>query len=536
MRASRVGLGYKCWLITPPELSRGSVFCWLGESAKTKTATMSSAPLKGIPETFAGADVFITGGSGFMGKVLIEKLIRSCPDIGQVFVLLRPRRGKSPEERIEALVKVPLFDKVRELVPDNIRKIVPISGDCSQLKLGLDEESLKRMENVQFVFHAAASVRFDDPLEKAILLNTRGTREVIMWAKTLKSLKAMVHISTTYSNPEIFEIEERIYPAKMDWRKAIELAETLDPEVLETFSLKLSGFAPNTYTFTKGLAEHICNDYHKEIPLVIFRPSVVTGTEAEPFPGWIDNFNGPVGLLMGCGTGVLRTGKLKMENKINCIPADVSINAILIAAWKRAHEPEGQLTIYNSAAEKHKTADYTFLTTEGHDIYMRMPVSQVFCAPGGHNAINTYSYYLLFFLYQLLPSVCADLALKLSGRKPFLLKLQRKIFNAQICLKHFTDNEWVFQTDNFRNLAKDLHETDRETFNISYLRKGTYDYYEGCILGARRYLMKEPDSTIPSATRNMNRLVIIYRTMQAAFFGFILYIINQKISDWTVTN
>lgn len=72
-----------------------------------------------------------------------------------------------------------------------------------------------------------------------------------------------------------------------------------------------------------------------------------------------------------------------------------------------------------------------------------------------------------------------------------------------------------------------------ETFNISYLRKGTYDYFEDCILGARRYLMKEPDSTIPSAIKNMNRLVIIYRTAQAAFFGFVMYVLYQKVLLWT---
>ena len=61
-----------------------------------------------VPRFYAGADVFLTGGTGFMGKVLIEKLIRSCPDIGQVFILLRPRRGRSPEERIDELVQVPV--------------------------------------------------------------------------------------------------------------------------------------------------------------------------------------------------------------------------------------------------------------------------------------------------------------------------------------------------------------------------------------------------------------------------------------------
>lgn len=69
---------------------------------------MCSTPLKTIPETFAGVDVFITGGSGFMGKVLIEKLLRSCPDIGRVFVLMRAKKGKSGYERVKDLVQVPV--------------------------------------------------------------------------------------------------------------------------------------------------------------------------------------------------------------------------------------------------------------------------------------------------------------------------------------------------------------------------------------------------------------------------------------------
>lgn len=64
---------------------------------------------------------------------------------------------------------------------------------------------------------------------------------------------------------------------------------------------------PNTYTYTKGLAEQICNDYKDKLPIVVFRPSIVVGTEREPVVGWCDNFNGPVGLLVACGHGILRT-------------------------------------------------------------------------------------------------------------------------------------------------------------------------------------------------------------------------------------
>lgn len=62
-------------------------------------------------------------------------------------------------------------------------------------------------------------------------------------------------------------------------------------------------FMPNTYTFTKNLGEQIVNDYKSKIPLVLYRPSIVISSMKDPIPGWLDNFNGPVGLLVGCGIG-----------------------------------------------------------------------------------------------------------------------------------------------------------------------------------------------------------------------------------------
>lgn len=55
------------------------------------------------------------------------------------------------------------------------------------------------------------------------------------------------------------------------------------------------------------MGEQVCIDYKDQLPIVIFRPSIVTGTEREPFPGWCDNLNGPVGMLIACGFGILRT-------------------------------------------------------------------------------------------------------------------------------------------------------------------------------------------------------------------------------------
>lgn len=43
-----------------------------------------------------------------MGKVLIEKLLRSCPDINNIFILIRPKKNQNPQERINALQELPV--------------------------------------------------------------------------------------------------------------------------------------------------------------------------------------------------------------------------------------------------------------------------------------------------------------------------------------------------------------------------------------------------------------------------------------------
>lgn len=56
-----------------------------------------------VSKTFIGKTIFITGGSGFLGKVLIEKLLRKCPEIEKIYLLLRPKKGSHPKQRVETI-------------------------------------------------------------------------------------------------------------------------------------------------------------------------------------------------------------------------------------------------------------------------------------------------------------------------------------------------------------------------------------------------------------------------------------------------
>jgi len=69
-----------------------------------------------IPEMYKGRSVFITGGSGFMGKVLVEKLLYSCPDVAKIYLLLRPKRGVGEEARITEMMKLPVSTRTEILV------------------------------------------------------------------------------------------------------------------------------------------------------------------------------------------------------------------------------------------------------------------------------------------------------------------------------------------------------------------------------------------------------------------------------------
>lgn len=307
----------------------------MDDKVTVATVDHDGRPLPTIPEFFAGRDIFITGGTGFMGKILVEKLLFSCPDVGRIFLLIRSKKNASAQARIADLINLPVFDRLRSSNPAVLAKMIAVAGDVTELGLGLKAEDLQLMREVSVVFHSAASVRFDDPLHEAVLMNTRGTRELLKFSETLAKLKVVVHVSTTYCNPHVRTVYEKVYPPNGDWKATIKLAET-NPDTLDQMTLKYTNFEPNTYTFTKGLAEQVVNDYRDRLPVVIFRPSIVICAMEEPIAGWVDNFNGPVGLLIACGLGIMRTSYGDPDVVSDFTPVDTSIKAMIVAAWQRS--------------------------------------------------------------------------------------------------------------------------------------------------------------------------------------------------------
>lgn len=99
------------------------------------------------------------------------------------------------------------------------------------------------------------------------------------------------------------------------------------------FFHRILGKWPNTYAFTKALAESVVRLHGSHLPIGMFRPAIVTSSVREPVVGWIDNLYGPTGVVAGVGTGVLRTMHCDRDITANIVPVDMTVNALIAAAW-----------------------------------------------------------------------------------------------------------------------------------------------------------------------------------------------------------
>src|SRR5688572_11182637 len=137
----------------------------------------------GIRARLNGKHVLLTGVTGFVGEALLQRLLSDAPEV-RITVLVRPRGSTSGEERIEALLKKPIFegcdgDRVSVLEGD-MADVPALPGD------------------IDSVLHCAGDVSFNPPVDHAFTTNVVGTRGLLARTREVGDHVHYVHVSTAY--------------------------------------------------------------------------------------------------------------------------------------------------------------------------------------------------------------------------------------------------------------------------------------------------------------------------------------------------
>ena len=168
-----------------------------------------------------------------------------------------------------------MFSELLKSNPNYLDRISPIAGDCALPDLGLSASDRKLLtEEVQVVFHSAATVSFEELLSTAVSINVRATRVIIQLAKEMPRLEAFVYVSTAFSNCVIKRINETFYPEILNCTadQVLSLKEQLSNDLIDKMAPALLQKFPNTYTYTKALAEQVVQREGRDLPICIFRP------------------------------------------------------------------------------------------------------------------------------------------------------------------------------------------------------------------------------------------------------------------------
>lgn len=65
----------------------------------------AASDMASVSDFYANKSVFITGGTGFLGTVLIEAILSASPDVGKIYVLVRDKYGSNADVRIKRMIK-----------------------------------------------------------------------------------------------------------------------------------------------------------------------------------------------------------------------------------------------------------------------------------------------------------------------------------------------------------------------------------------------------------------------------------------------
>lgn len=352
---------------------------------------MSNAEPLSVRKALAGRHIFLTGGSGFVGKVWLSMALTRLPEIGKIYVFLRPKASVPARQRFEKMLNTsPVFRPLHERYGRDLgaflsERVELVEGELTAPDLGLAPAVARRLRrDIDVFIHCAGLVDFNPDIRKSLSANVDATMRVADFVESCDHA-SLLHVSTCYvAGKRYGEIEERIEPnyapkveefcprtelaeahARIEsivrsfstedvtqrFRKGV-LAELHaqgrhdpSPHLVDTLTrkrqreelksaLETEGTERavrlgwhNTYTYSKSLAESLLVQRGSRLRYAVLRPSIVESSVEFPEPGWNESFNCTAPLAYVMGSWV-RMIPARPDAPFDVIPVDLVCRAL----------------------------------------------------------------------------------------------------------------------------------------------------------------------------------------------------------------
>ncbi|XP_050079843.1 fatty acyl-CoA reductase wat-like [Anopheles maculipalpis] len=445
-----------------------------------------------VREFYQDSTIMLTGGTGFIGKVLLEKLLR-CFEVKTVFLLIRERRNKTAAERLEEVFEDVIFDTIKASPNGGktlLAKVVPIEVNFqSDVVISPADHHRLLAAQVEIVFNVMASVKFNEDIETAIDTNVLSSRKLFLLAQQLPHIRSIIHVSTFYSNCHRSHIEERIYEDLPfgGFENILGLFRHLTPEEKDRLKPIILGPMPNSYTFSKRCAEVMIQQQFGQLPIAIFRPPIVTSAYREPTPGWVNNFNGPAGMVVPVIRGQIYWCYGMADATVHMVPVDYCVNALLAVGWdnsqrKRLGNPiTGEIVpVYNYAFQENvfQNRDVGTLLALG----INSTLGRIFGRYTIHITSSTFMR-KLFIHWLLLQACVVDICNKFFGKKAKNFETIKRVVALEDSTSYFRCHSWTTENRNIRTLWDRLTAEERQLLPFDVETLDWKDYFRFFVNG-----------------------------------------------------
>ncbi|GBL87485.1 Fatty acyl-CoA reductase 1 [Araneus ventricosus] len=201
-------------------------------------------------------------------------------------------------------------------------------------------------------------------------------------------------------------------------RMRMELNKNEDMEKLQELIADCKPDWPNSYCFSKCLAENVITDTASDLPVAIIRPSIVFSTWKHPISGYLEENFGMIELFLGVGKGFIKVYNADPNSKLNLVPADIVANAHVLAAWSVGTKRCASPLVVNCTATENLHVKHCECRRYTIQMANEFPLPRSF-----DQKINSmivpykYLYYIIAAYYHYLPAIVLDAILRILGKR-----------------------------------------------------------------------------------------------------------------------